>query len=35
MSLNAVPFYLRAGFTRLGGPERLRSSRVSIPVQRM
>jgi putative acetyltransferase len=35
MSLNAVSFYLRAGFTRVGGPERLRSASVSIPIQRM
>jgi GNAT superfamily N-acetyltransferase len=35
MSLNAVSFYLQAGFRPCCGPERLRSARVSIPVQRM
>jgi putative acetyltransferase len=35
MSLNAVPFYARAGFRPLGGPERLTSAGVSVPVVRM
>ena len=35
MSLNAVPFYLRAGFVPSGGPSRLGSARVSVPVLRM
>jgi GNAT superfamily N-acetyltransferase len=35
MSLNAVSFYLQAGFRPCTGPERLASARVSIPVQRM
>jgi putative acetyltransferase len=35
MSLNAVSFYLRAGFKPCFGPERLMSSRVAVPVVRM
>jgi putative acetyltransferase len=35
MSLNAVPFYLRAGFRRCLGPERLVTLGVSVPVVRM
>jgi GNAT superfamily N-acetyltransferase len=35
MSLNAVPFYARAGFRALGGPERLSSSGVAVPILRM
>ncbi len=36
MSLNAVPFYLNAGFRPYGGgPERLVSANISIPVMRM
>ena len=35
MSLNAVPFYTRAGFRPCGGPERLTSAGVSVPVVRM
>jgi GNAT superfamily N-acetyltransferase len=35
MSLNAVSFYLRAGFRPCGGPERLLSARITVPVQRM
>ncbi len=35
MSLNAVPFYTRAGFRPQGGPERLTSASVSVPVVRM
>ncbi len=35
MSLNAVPFYARAGFRALGGPEPLASAGVSVPVVRM
>jgi len=32
MSLNAVPFYTRAGFHPGAGPSRLRSADVSVPV---
>lgn len=35
MSLNAVSFYLQAGFRPCGGQRRLGSSRVAIPVLRM
>ena len=35
MSLNAVPFYTLAGFRPSGGPERLVSVGVSVPVVRM
>src|SRR3954465_14711742 len=35
MSLNAVPFYPRAGFRPMGEPERLRSAEVWVPVLRM
>ena len=35
MSLNAVPFYLRAGFERCDGPARLGSAPVWVPVVRM
>jgi GNAT superfamily N-acetyltransferase len=35
MSLNAVPFYVVAGFRPLGGPERLTSAGVWVPVVRM
>ena len=35
MSLNAVPFYLRAGFCPCPGPERLIAACVSVPVLRM
>jgi putative acetyltransferase len=35
MSLNAVPFYARAGFRPRGGPERLTSAGVAVPVVRM
>jgi GNAT superfamily N-acetyltransferase len=35
MSLNAVPFYRRAGFRPRGGPDRLRSAEVQVPVQWM
>jgi GNAT superfamily N-acetyltransferase len=35
MSLNAVPFYLRAGFRPGPGPERLIAAGVSVPVVRM
>jgi GNAT superfamily N-acetyltransferase len=35
MALNAVGFYLRAGFLPCGGPEHLGSASVSVPVQRM
>jgi GNAT superfamily N-acetyltransferase len=35
MSLNAVPFYRRAGFRPIAGVERLISSRIAIPIQRM
>jgi putative acetyltransferase len=35
MSLNAVPFYARAGFRALGGRERLASAGISVPVVRM
>jgi GNAT superfamily N-acetyltransferase len=32
MSLNAVPFYTRAGFRPRGGPAQLRSANVRVPV---
>ncbi|HEX3903464.1 MAG TPA: GNAT family N-acetyltransferase [Polyangia bacterium] len=35
MSLNAVPFYTRAGFRPCSGPERLTSAGVPVPVVRM
>jgi GNAT superfamily N-acetyltransferase len=35
MSLNAVPFYARAGFRRFAGPERLTTAGVHVPVVRM
>ena len=35
MSLNAVPFYARAGFRALGGQERLSSTGVVVPIVRM
>jgi GNAT superfamily N-acetyltransferase len=35
MALNAIAFYLRAGFRPCGGPERLMSAGISVPVQRM
>jgi GNAT superfamily N-acetyltransferase len=35
MSLNAVPFYLRAGFRSCGGRERLVSVGIALPVLRM
>lgn len=35
MSLNAVPFYTRAGFRQLGGPDRLLTAGVRVPVVRM
>jgi putative acetyltransferase len=35
MSLNAVSFYARAGFRPCGGPERLTSAGVALPVVRM
>jgi putative acetyltransferase len=35
MSLNAVPFYTRAGFRALGGQERLSSTGVVVPIVRM
>jgi GNAT superfamily N-acetyltransferase len=35
MSLNAVPFYSRAGFRPTGGPERLLTAGVRVPVVRM
>jgi putative acetyltransferase len=35
MSLNAVPFYARAGFRPCAGPERLVAAGVSVPVLRM
>ncbi len=35
MSLNAVPFYARAGFRALSGIERLASAGISVPVVRM
>ena len=36
MSLNAVPFYQRAGFRAVGGPERLRTAGgVFVPIVRM
>jgi GNAT superfamily N-acetyltransferase len=35
MALNAVPFYLRTGFRRCGGPDQLLTGGISIPVVRM
>jgi GNAT superfamily N-acetyltransferase len=35
MSLNAVPFYARAGYHASGGPERLASMGVLVPIVRM
>jgi putative acetyltransferase len=35
MSLNAVPFYERAGFRAAGGEERLVSAGVNVPIVRM
>ena len=35
MALNAVPFYARAGFRACGGPERLSSTGVLVPIVRM
>jgi putative acetyltransferase len=35
MSLNAVPFYTRAGFRPCPGPDRLIAAAVSVPVLRM
>jgi GNAT superfamily N-acetyltransferase len=35
MALNAVSFYLRAGFRPCGGPPRLLSASVIVPVQQM
>jgi GNAT superfamily N-acetyltransferase len=35
MAVNAISFYLRAGFRPCGGPERLMSAGISVPVQRM
>ncbi len=35
MSLNAVPFYQRAGFQPCAGPERLTTAGVHVPVVRM
>lgn len=35
MSLNAVPFYARAGFRPCAGPERLTTAGVHVPVVRM
>jgi GNAT superfamily N-acetyltransferase len=35
MSLNAVPFYTRAGFTAAAGPERLLTAGVRVPIVRM
>jgi GNAT superfamily N-acetyltransferase len=35
MSLNAVSFYARAGFRPCGGPARLTSAGVAVPVVRM
>ncbi len=35
MSLNAVSFYLQAGFRPSGGPEQLTSTDISVPVVRM
>jgi GNAT superfamily N-acetyltransferase len=32
MSLNAVPFYERAGFRPMGGPTQLRNAGVAVPV---
>ena len=32
MSLNAVPFYERAGYRPVGGPARLRNAGVTVPV---
>jgi putative acetyltransferase len=35
MSLNAVPFYMRAGFRPCFGPERLAASGIWVPIVRM
>jgi hypothetical protein len=35
MSLNAVPFYQRAGFRPCAGPERLTTAGVHVPIVRM
>jgi len=35
MSLNAVPFYVLAGFRPCGGAEHLRTGGVRVPVVRM
>jgi putative acetyltransferase len=35
MSLNAVPFYTRAGFSAAPGPERLLTAGVRVPIVRM
>jgi GNAT superfamily N-acetyltransferase len=35
MSLNAVPFYERQGYTRLARPERLTTSGIPVPIVRM
>jgi GNAT superfamily N-acetyltransferase len=35
MSLNAVPFYTRAGYRQIDGPERLLTAGVRVPVVRM
>jgi len=35
MSLNAVPFYAGAGFRPVGGPERLLTAGVRVPIVRM
>jgi GNAT superfamily N-acetyltransferase len=35
MSLNAMPFYERCGYRALGGPERLTSMGVRVPIVRM
>jgi putative acetyltransferase len=35
MSLNAVPFYARAGYAPCAGPERLQATGVPIPIVRM
>jgi len=35
MSLNAIPFYLQAGFHPCHGPERLVTSGIAVPIVRM
>jgi GNAT superfamily N-acetyltransferase len=35
MSLNAVPFYTRAGFRPCAGPDRLAAADVAVPIVRM